>query len=160
MSKRKAHNVQKRRQRVAQAAMRNLAISYVTGDDYCKLVDTKAQKTVTVGQLLAEAIERIPYRWSIFMGVFGRDGEGRNYMKCKIILTSTPYYQRDLVDALNEEHSALIGGMNQNQMIGAGWLASPLGEDWEESKAFELFEKLGAFQRERTESGEIMVVAA
>lgn len=155
---RKKHNPQQRAARMAHSALQHVAVSYVTGDDYCELVDVRTGAKQQVSRALAGCVENFTYRWSILIAAFGRDAQGQDYMKSEIVQTQQPYYQRDLAEVLNVEHSRLIGGFNQSQLLGAGWLASPMGVDWTEQQAFDLFHKLGAFQRVRdAETGVITV---
>lgn len=156
--RRKANNPQVRYARAAEHTLRNIVVSFITGDDYCNLIDYKRKKLATVTQAIADMVDNVPYKWSIMMAVFGTGADGRPYMKSELVQTQTRYYQRDLVDLLNERHTALIKTMNPNQMIGAGWMSSPRGIDWDEKEAFDLFEQFGAFDRERQEDGSIRVI--
>lgn len=92
------------------------------------------------------------------MAVFGRDEKGEQYIKATARTTKTHYRQADLEEYLNNEHSALIKKFNSKHFIGAGWLASPCGYDWDEEEAFKIFTDLGAYKRFRDpDTGDIVI---
>ena len=91
---------------------------------------------------LYRAIAEVKHKWAVYMSVFGFQPDGKPYSKSSELSTEIRYYQRDLVDHLNEEHQKLVKNFNHEQKHGAGWIASPVGRELTEEEAFNIFETL------------------
>lgn len=148
MSKpRKKYNPNKGKELTAKRAMRHLHVAFVTGAnmDKCVLIDSRDGTIYNPTQIIADAITKLPFHWTLHLAGFGRKENGIEFMEVEVITTRNKYLQSDLVDYLNDRHQALIKGMNQNRLVGAGWLANISGRVLDEPKLIELFQKLGAW---------------
>jgi hypothetical protein len=126
-------------------ALKNLLVAFVTNDDKCILVNKKGE-LIHLSDRIYRAIAEVKHKWSVYMAAFGEQVDGKPYTKSSEVITSNRHYQYELVDTLNKEHSKLVKNFNHEQFKGAGWLASPVGAELSEEQAFNIFEKLGAFE--------------
>ena len=131
--------------------LKNKAIIYYTTVDSCLFYDLKKKKVSPITENEYSFITHHTHQWSVFTAVFGKHktssftdfilkGESHHF--------KSPYYQKDLIEYLNKEHSKIIKTMNVNHLIGVGWIAIPLGLELSESEAFDIFNSLGAFNLE------------
>jgi len=146
MSKRKANNPRRRMERLGKAVLKGCAISFVAGGNgLCQMVDLKTQRGFKPGPALARTIEAGRYTWSVYCAVFCRDQNGGEYMQSVVVTTNEPCYQSDLLDVLHEHHLNLLAGCNEAHILNVGWLASPVGHEWTEKEAGDIFTKLNAW---------------
>ena len=147
MSKRKPHNMQRRYQRQAKYAIQGVGAAFVTGHKYVECVDLKRRGIIKAGPHLARAITNVAHKWSFILCVLGVDHEGKPYVKGEEHVMAVPYKQESLVHYLNEQHQEYIKKYaNKQQMIAAGWIASPEGMELNTELAHDIFDKMGAFQ--------------
>ena len=150
--KRKKHNKMKSLVATCRRALNGLAISYVTRGksekNFAQLIDLSGNAQ-SMTRDLCTAVTDIRYKWSIYLSVFGLDAEGNKYTKSKLVNCTHEYLQCDLVDLLNDEHQKMMGEFNPAHICGAGWIASPLGVDLTEEKAFNIFNKLNAWRESK-----------
>ena len=66
-------------------------------------------------------------------------------MQSVVVTTNEPCYQSDLLDVLHEHHLNLLAGCNEAHILNVGWLASPVGHEWTEKEAGDIFTKLNAW---------------
>lgn len=127
--------------------LKTLAVGYVTkgiSEDYQALLIDFDGVQVDISKSMADLISRHAYKWSVYLCVFGFNGE--RYTKSKVIICPGPLKQSDLVNFLNDEHQEMIRGFNPAHLVGAGWIAQPYAYDFSEKQAFDIFEKLGAWE--------------
>jgi hypothetical protein len=146
MKKRKANNAHKRAERVCKAALKNCAVSFLAGGNgKCRLVDIKSGRIFSPTLSLARIIESGKYTWSVYCAVFCRDQTGKEYMQGVTIKTNEPCQQSDLLNVLHEQHLSLLKGCNDSHTLNVGWLASPVGHEWDEKEVGDIFTKLNAW---------------
>ena len=141
----KKHNKMKSLIATCKRALNGYAISYITGGKVAQLIDMNGN-ACGMTRDLCTAVTDIRYKWSVYLSVFGLDNQGNKYAKSKVINCKHEYYQADLVELLNAEHQEMVKNFNPSDICGAGWIASPLGVDFTEEKAFNIFNKLNAWQ--------------
>lgn len=146
MRKQKRYNPHKNLQTTARAILKNTAIGFVTGTSACQLIDLKQKKFIPVTSNKFTLVSQLRHPWSVFIAGIGLDDQNNYYMKANEVSVTTPSFQSDMVDSLNNEHKALLANFNRKHLISAGWLATPYAMQWSESKAFELLELLGALE--------------
>jgi len=146
MSKRKANNPQRRLERLGKAVLKGCAIIFVAGNNgLCQMVDLKTKKPFKPGLSLVKTIESGRYTWAVYCAVFCRDQTGKDYMQSVVVTTKEPCLQSDLVSVLHEHHLALLDRCNPTHTLNVGWLASPVGHDWTEKEAGEIFTKMNSW---------------
>ena len=145
MSKRKPHNLHRRYQRQAQYAVQGLGAAYITGRTHVECVNLKSGSIIKPSMLIARAISEVPYQWTVLMSVMGRDWQGKPYYKDETITMAVRYKQSSLVEYLNEQHQAMIAGMNKQQMVSAGWIAVPEPTDIDTVLADKIYTNLGVW---------------
>lgn len=129
--------------------LKNYALTFFAADNKPEqdvTMTTLDGAKATVTPVIADAITRFPYQWSIMISVFCIE-KGVNTCKMELVKFTERYYQKDLIEYLNAKHQAFIKkqrDMNVN-ITGAGWIASPNGRDISEDEAGNIFVKLGAF---------------
>ena len=90
-----------------------------------------------------------PYKWSVMLCCFCIE-KGLATIKmelAEIKQKNKREYQRNIVADLNVKHQAFMSrqkALNVN-VTGVGWLASPVGRDFDEDEVGMIFDKLGAF---------------
>lgn len=128
--------------------LKGFAVAYFANDETPKqdiiLTNIKGD-VMPVNKTMAEAISEFPYKWSIMLGVFCVE-KGLKTCKMELVKFTERYYQSDLVAYLNDRHQAFIQKQKDKNvnMSGAGWIASPVGRDFSEDEAGNIFSKLGA----------------
>lgn len=140
---RKKYNPHRQVQKAAKAILGNTYAIWHTFDDKKAELYHRNGKQVRMTQPIVTALTEYRYQWSLFLAAFGVDQWGKPYMKSEVILSKEEYTHAELCDFLNDQHRALIDGMNQNQFVGCGWIASIKGTDLSEKEAFAWFDKLG-----------------
>jgi len=94
---------------------------------------------------LADAITTHPYKWTVFLGVLDYDDMGRKRVKPVEVACNENMHHYDLVEVLNKEHSNLIKSVDEDKLIGVGWLASPSSKELSTKQALDIFDKLGGW---------------
>lgn len=143
----KKHNIHKRFQRVAEASFHNHVMAFATnqGQKVTNLVKLPEMRLVKPTRYEADTFTKNPFQWTVHLAGFGRKENGTEYMEYEIIRTSGAYIQDEIVDYLDDRHRAFIRGMNQNRLVGAGWVASMSGRMLTETELILLFNKLNAW---------------
>jgi len=126
-------------------ALKNLFVAFVSNDDNCILINKKGE-LIHISERIYKAIAEVKHKWAVYMAAFGKQADGKPYTKSSEVVTSTRYFQYQLIDTLNDEHKKLVRGFNSKQFIGAGWIASPVGCELTEEEAFNIFDTLGAWE--------------
>jgi len=146
MKRNKKYNPLKQLESVARYALKNIAVSYVTGGGGCKLVDLRNGQASNASHTTIKLISTLRHKWSIFIAVFGIDSSGQKYMKSEEITVTRPVLQSELSELLNKKHLALGKNFNKNHLVSYGWVGTPFAKEWREKEAFEVMENLGAFK--------------
>lgn len=160
MGKRKKYNPLKQAEALARVKLKNTAIGCVPAQGPCQLLSITNSQLVPMTQGTFQLISKIRHKWTVFIAVFGIDDFGKPYMKSEEIEVSTPQFQKDMVNTLNQYHKALIDNFNPKHLLSVGWLATPYKHTWDEHSAFELLRKLGALEFQKTEDNEIISLTA
>ncbi|MGH1461270.1 MAG: hypothetical protein ACRBB6_04460 [Neptuniibacter sp.] len=128
------------------AFLKNKITFYITGDDYVSMYCLKTKKVVTPTVQQARILEHHAFKWSVLLGVCGRDQNGEEFIKPDYVAANVKYRQAELIDFLEQRHTKLIKSINKNHFVSAVWFASPDRKDWDEKEAFDLATELGAFR--------------
>lgn len=146
-SKRKPNNPKKRMASLASSALRNQAVMFTGGDDgKCSLVDLNTNHVYKPIITIVEALENLPFQWSVLICVLCRGNDGKNYMQSEAYIWGKKYRQKELSFDLNQEHGRLIKSSNPSHLVNICWLAAPnYKKEIPESKAWDIFSKDGAF---------------
>jgi len=105
---------------------------------------------ITVTSSLAKVLESHKHQWSVMLGIFYIE-KGRRNCSFLIAEADKPRMQSEMVHDLNTEHQEFIESKKKQgvEVLGAGWIASPVGLDLDEELCGKIFDKLGAFDYER-----------
>ncbi len=141
----KKYNPVKQAEICTDFALKNLFVAFATNDDRCLLIN-KDGELMHISERIYRAIAKVKHKWSVYMAAFGKQTDGKPYTKSSEVVTNERYFQHELIDTLNKEHKKLVRNFNDQQFHGAGWIASPVGKELTEEEAFNIFEKLGAFE--------------
>lgn len=141
----KKHSLQKRLNRLARTALRNQAVIFVGGSKGCDVVDLRSSKTYTPSLAVAQSLEQVRAKWSVFCAVFCRDQNGDDYMKSVSVHCREAKRQADLLHQLNDIHQDLLATCNKLHVVNVGWIAAPNGEELSEEKAGAIFGEAGAW---------------
>lgn len=145
--KRKPNSNMQRAHRLATAVLSGYVIAYVTGREeyFCHLINLNQMKEVQVTSVLFKSISEIPHAWGVLIASVCQDNFDKKYIQSEFHKMKSKYYQRDLIEYLNQEHSKLLKSTNPNHLIGAGWIASPIGSEVTDEQATQIFEMIGAW---------------
>lgn len=140
-------NKRKRQLAADREQLKALAVAYVAkgkSESYHAVLIDFTGNQVSLSESMSDLISRHHYKWAVYMSVFGFDGD--KYSKSESILCDEYINQSELVGYLNDKHQAMIKGFNPRHICGAGWIAQPYGYDFSEGEAFNIFDKLGAWE--------------
>ena len=129
--------------------LRNFAVCYFVNDETPKqdiILTNLNGDRMPVTKTVAQAIQYFPYQWSVMLCAFCIE-KGEPSCKMKLVTFNTRYYQKDLVEFLNDEHQAFFKSLRDKNvnLRGGGWCASAVGRDFDEEEVGNIFDKLGAF---------------
>lgn len=146
MSKRKnvsKHAIESRRiLRLIQ--MFKMAVGYRYSDNaMCRIVHDKTGDEIFVPAEIIQSMGKRRYKWSVLIAVLCIDETGKQYMKSEAVIANEPYTQPELADYLHDRHKRLIDSTNPNHLRDVAWLASPIGTQWDEEEAFNIFQHMG-----------------
>lgn len=129
--------------------LKGFAVAFIANDksskEPIKLINLKGDER-PVTKTMSDAITVFRYKWSVMLAIFCIE-KGKETCKFEIVEFKQPYLQSELVGYLNERHQAFIVKQKKMnvRMVGAGWLASPVGRDFTSEEAGDIFKKLGAW---------------
>ena len=150
MSKRKRHTSTKRRDLIARASTKDLAIAMVLGSTkYCTVVNIKTGKEIMVDRQRADLIVNTPWQWNIECSVICRKQQGQEYVVSEAIQCQSRYRQSDprLNDFLNEHHRSFLAKQNPMHVITLAWIAVPnLTTEVPMPMLEKIYRDLGAFE--------------
>jgi hypothetical protein len=112
------------------------------------LVNAKSGHIISPHQTLIKGMINGQYKWAIVCSAVCQH-DGDRYIKHEEFVLHTPCKQADLADFLSERHAALLKAQNQNHLLNACWLASPMGNTYSEEHLHWLYTELGAFINEQ-----------
>lgn len=152
MSKRKKHSVVKRYERQAMAVLRDfkLCTAFCTANG-SSIVDYKRMCVVKPTTTLCNMFEDVAYEWGVTIAAICRDESGEEYIKSEHHKFTDRVRQAEVVEYLNEKHQKLLQSCNSKHMVGAGWVANPLGDELGEQLCTKIFSLLGAWSDLRAE---------
>ncbi|WP_085696313.1 hypothetical protein [Pseudomonas sp. B26(2017)] len=150
MSKRKAHNLQRRLDRVAYSmiASHNAAVVAIDPSGRQVMIDWRKCRQIR-NVTIANALCDIPHRWTIYIAAFGINELGDRYMKSKEIQPVGMYRTDSLNDVIEHFYDELRDGSNPNHHVAMGWLAVPALVEIEESQASAVFEAAGVWRQQK-----------
>jgi len=129
--------------------LKGYAVAYVYSPfkekQMLKILVNMRGDVIPVTQIMSDALTKVRYKWSVYISTFGHDSNGEAYHKSEELFFKDRYLQEELVHQLNDRHGKQTKNFNENHYCGAGWIASPTGNDFTEEHAFKIFEILGGF---------------
>ena len=145
----KKHNPVEAARRSNMHILKGFAVAFVANNksssDPAKLINLKGEE-VRITQTMSDAITVFRYNWSVILAVFCLE---KNKKTCKLQIAEfkQPYLQSELVGYLNDRHQEFIKSLKDKNVniVGAGWLASPVGRDFDTDETGMIFNKLGAW---------------
>ena len=142
----KKNSLDKRLQRLTQAAMRNLAVYHMGATTLpVTMINVKSLRIRKPSPTMKDTLVTQRYKWSTVCAVFLRDQFGKEYMKSVAINSLQPELQGDLVKTLVAEHEQLISECNDSHFINVGWLSTPYAYEWEPDVEGSIFSSLNAW---------------
>lgn len=166
MKMRRRNSHIKRTQRVAQAAVKNLAVVFITGvTSGLVVVHAKTGKPLIVNDTVKQALDLLPFDWYVLAGVAARTQLGEEYVRDKPLVFTGRY--NNWTEELSDEHMELLQSVPKAQQLTAGWIARPMPIGTRKKEAdgaidedeilissslqFEIYEHLGTFKKLITE---------
>jgi len=148
MSKRKAHNFQRRMDRAARSLIitNNAAVLAIDPSGLQVMVDWRKCRQIR-NRLVADALCDLPHRWTVYIAAFCVDEFGARYMKSQEINPVGMYRTDSLNDVIEHFYTELRDGCNPNHRVAMGWLAVPTLVMIPEAQAAALFEAVGVWRQ-------------
>lgn len=134
----------KRREALNRAMLKDKFVFYMKNSHEKRdiiLIDKRGNR-LDVSLRVAQAIQEFMHKWSVVTAVFGYEKNGKQRMVKEQHRIDTPLFQSDIVGYLNDAHQSLINDFKQhNEAVGAGWIASPFGVDFDDDFIDMIFNK-------------------
>lgn len=154
MSKRKPNNPQARLARNCRALLANSHVAVMNIDRPAhpdlvdqRLISLRDGKPIALSQvrMVADAFCDFAYPWTVYFAAMCRDQQGAQYIKAEEIALSSICRANQLTDVLEHFCRELRDGCNARHLVSSGWIANTSGVALDEARAYELFEKFGAW---------------
>ena len=133
-----------RARRLSKVFTHGLGIAQINHDK-CHVVDLrKGCKYKNATKSIIAQFTDNPHKWSILLCCFCENGN-EQYIKTEQINLASPYYQKDLLEFLRDNHNELAKSCNQSHLRGLGWIASTDDVSFDLEQAELLLQQLGAW---------------
>ena len=123
----------------------DLLLVFVGGKRETYAFDKKELSPVNIGPSIAQSLQTVAFKWSLYLAVLCRRQDGQQYIKQKVIPFFSPYSRATIENYLNEEHEKLIKICNPLHIANIGWIASTVPYEITDEIADELFTKQGGW---------------
>lgn len=158
MSKRKSHDILKRRAAVGRAEIRRHSVGVINintlSGERQGLLNLKTLQNVVPNAPMAEAVCGLPHEWAVFVAALCVVPEtGRQYFSHIEIQANAPYKSDRLEGVLRKELYALLESCNPKHLRGSIWIANACGESLSEVQADKIIEACGAWRDYHSHDG-------
>lgn len=127
---RKKHNPIKRLIRQSHIAVSDLCLSMTINeaDEGVQLRKYKTGATVTIGQSVAQALDKTAFKWYVLLLVYRREKNGKTGIVSQPLPMLAPYKHSQLTGFLHDKHEQMIIEQRAlgNDVLNAGWIALPV----------------------------------
>ena len=110
--------------KVAKSAVRDLAIGFCANNDHLHLINIKHNRLERAGAAINGALEKIRYKWVIYIAAMGRNELKQAYIKSEEIRVPHEVFKSDINDIVAAHHTELRKSVPVKQLSNVGWLAS------------------------------------
>jgi len=155
----KKYNRMDKAKMTARVGLRNLAVWNDHRDNsdesyQCTMVNFKSAKKVSIGVNMARIVERIRFKWKIYLVVTGIDIDGDYAVDHEVISPSVngqpvELLHSDLTGFINERHgefaNEFLSSDEIKELSNIIMIASPNGDDISDMQIFNLVNDLGAW---------------
>lgn len=138
------HSLRARTERIQRAAIKNCAVLWYAGSSFNFCVNLANGNRVRVGEVMESAYNHLHLNWSVLLVALGDTGSER-YQKAVQVRTPEQMLMSQLQPYLEPIHRDLIDTMPRHHMHNIGWIARTDGKEWNEEDAFDIFERMGAY---------------
>lgn len=132
--------------RSAKAALKDLAIGFTANNDCLHLVNIKHKRLERGGSSINNALERIRYKWAVYIAAMGRTELGKVYIKIEEIRAPYELFKHEINDAVAAQHTLLKNEVPKKQLSNVGWLALPVYKNISEAELEEYFDMMGCWE--------------
>lgn len=130
MSKRKKHNPIKRLIQQSRIAVSDLCLTMTLNeaDSGVQLRKYKTGKLVSIGQSVAQALDRTAFNWYVLLLVYRRERNGKTGIVSQPLPMQAAYRHDELTGYLHDKHSEMIEQQQAagNEIVNVGWIALPV----------------------------------
>ena len=154
--KRKQYVAHISKARSARAAMKDLAVGFCANNDHLHLINTKHKRFERAGASINNALEKIRYKWVIYIAVMGRTELKQAYIKSEEITVPHEVFKTDINDIVAAHHTELRKSVPVKQLSNVGWLALPVYRDISEAELEEYFDMMGCWELLAPWQGELL----
>lgn len=145
----KSFNPNKAIQRVEKALVEDSMIVFVGGGSGKSHVMNRKTNVIypQIGPTTYNALKNKKHTWTYYCAVLCRDQQLNNYVKAEEYYFTSPVLQTDIQNWMHDRHLKLLHKQNKGHVIGIAWIACPYDHDFDEELAYNVFEKLGGFNK-------------
>jgi len=140
----------------ARAALRrgHAVVATVTDMPGVRVMSARSLAPIRSTPAVSGFLANVKHRWVIQYAACCVDGSGQRYIKAEELVCHNPLLMRgiddsgdDLPNLLADLVEEICESANPNHLVGAGWMASPVGVSYSEAEAFRVFDALGVWDR-------------
>lgn len=132
--------------KTAKAALRDLAIGFVASGNGLELVNIKKNRIERAGESINAALEKIRYKWVVYIAAMGRSELGQAYIKSEEIHVPHEVFKHEISPVVAKFHEKLTKTIPAKHLSNVGWIALPVHKDLSEKDLAELFETLNCWE--------------
>jgi hypothetical protein len=131
--------------KTAKAVLRNLAIGFIANGDGLVLMNIKKNRIEHAGSAINAALEKIRYKWVIYIAAMGRTEPGQEYIKSEEIHVPHEVFKHEISSTVGKIHEKLTLTIPAKHLSNVGWIALPVYSYLDEKELAELFETLNCW---------------
>ena len=131
--------------KTARAALRDLAIGFIASGDGLVLVNTRKNRIEHAGAAINAALEKVRYKWVVYIAAMGRTELGQAYIKSEEVHISCEMFKHEISSTVGQLHAKLKDTIPAKHLSNVGWLALPVYKEINEKELAEFFETLNCW---------------
>ena len=106
----------------------------------------KKKRIERAGNSINLALEKIRYKWVVYLGAMGRTELGKAYIKFEEVHVPHEVFKHEISETVGIIHEKLSDTIPAKQLSNVGWIATPSGYELDENELAELFDLLGCWE--------------
>ena len=157
--KRKQYVAHISKARSARAAMKDLAVGFCANNDHLHLINTKHKRFERAGASINNALEKIRYKWVVYIAVMTRNKDGQQDLHLADASPDFECFKEQINNSVTAGHKKFISEVKAeypDMVCNIGWLALPVYQDVSEAELEEYFDMMGCWELLAPWQGELL----